>query len=127
MERVTLPTFKIADASAKDISVKMDKVFGDELKSTLYQLSGGAKGGAPKSIFKTNDKLPLRPVERNRLALTMSTEEVMNTNQYVHYCICVCMCVFLSICIYLLSLPPSLAHTHTLLHHTPALTLRQVL
>jgi len=82
MERVSLPTFKLADASAKEISVKMDKVFGDELKSTVYQLSGGPKGGAPKSIFKTSEKLPFRPVERNRLALTMSTEDVMNTNQY---------------------------------------------
>jgi hypothetical protein len=82
MERVTLPAFKIPDERVKDMSAKMTKVFNAELKSTVYQLGGSQN--PPKTIFKTNGKssFPLRPSERNRLALTMSTEEVMNTNQY---------------------------------------------
>ncbi len=61
------------------MSAKMERVLGNELSSTVYQLS---RPHPPKSILKTEQKFPLRPAERDRLARTMNVEEVMNTNQF---------------------------------------------
>ena len=64
----------------KDMSSKMNKVKNSELKSTVYQL---AQPAPPKSLFKVSDlKFPLRPAQRDKLSKTMTTEDVMNTNQY---------------------------------------------
>ncbi len=87
MERVTLPPFKIVDPSMKEIGAKMEKVKLSELVSKVYEL--GPSGGHPtKSVFRTSQSLPLRPAERKRLALTMNTEEIMNTNQYYEDEVC---------------------------------------
>jgi len=80
MERIALPAFKLLPPGANDIGSKMDKVKNAELVSKVYQL--GLPQHPPKAIFKTNQSLPLRPKERDRLARNMSTEDVMNTNQY---------------------------------------------